>query len=83
MTADDATPAFGEFEDEEGDVVRWTDKGYTYAAIFVAGHWYLSGGQSYYGTARMTSEQLLKVLRRSHVRELEFAATWDTNRITD
>jgi hypothetical protein len=71
-----------------GDVIRWSDKGYTYAAVYVTGQghgydgmWYLSGGQLYYGTAKMSPEQLIKVLRRSHIDQVEFATAWSTARI--
>ena len=72
-----------EVELSTGDVVRWTDKGYTYAAVMVHGTWYLTGGQSYYGTHTMSPEQLVKVLHRSHISQVDYATAWTTLRITD
>jgi len=70
---------------DEGTVVRWkvaspyTGRIYTYAAIFAANSWYLTGGERYYGAERFNTDRFVQtVLGTSGVSAIEIATAWET-----
>lgn len=65
---------------EDGTVIRFTAGGiYTYAAIFVANAWWITGEVAYFGARKFTNEDFLKdVLGRSGVTDIQVATNWDT-----
>lgn len=61
-----------------GKVVRWRSRGrYTYAAIFADHHWFITGRGEWYDTNKLTPQQLLQVLQRDEVTDVELSNTWN------
>lgn len=65
---------------EDGTVIRFTSGGvYTYAAIFVANAWWITGEVAFFGGRKFTNELFMKdVLGRSGVTNIQLATDWDT-----
>lgn len=60
-----------------GDVVRWLVGGkYTYAALLVVGHWYVTGGAGVY-PARMTHQEFSDRLEYRDVTEIVVCQSWE------
>jgi hypothetical protein len=65
-----------------GDVIRWTasDK-YVYAAIKSPVGWFTTAAEyNRHVPQIVTYEELVKILSRSEVSDVQFAITWDTVR---
>ena len=66
-----------------GDVIRFvsvaTDKRrYTYACVYAGnGLWYFTGGQGFFGQG-VSTEALLRTLRRKAIEDVELATTWES-----
>lgn len=60
----------------EGTVVRWKSNIYTYAGVYAAGTWWITGTGRFYGKNCFTDEEFVdKVLAKAEI--VEIATTWD------
>lgn len=60
-------------------VIQWRGGGgnYTYAAMFVAGYWYLTGSTGFYGDERLTNQQFSERVLTT-ARDVKVATGWES-----
>lgn len=63
---------------DAGDVIRWTGGGrFAYCAIKCGNSlWSISGTGIWYGTEQKTYEQIVDILERSDVTDIEVSVEW-------
>lgn len=60
----------------EGTVVKWKSNIYTYAGVYAAGTWWITGTGRFYGKNYFTDEEFINnVLMKAD--SVEIATTWD------
>jgi hypothetical protein len=68
---------------EDGTVMRFKsyslamDREYTYAAIFIAGFWWLTGVSKFFGTNKFSHAEWIDLLTKGEVKDLEVAVVWE------
>lgn len=68
----------------DGTVIRFVSystvmgQTYTYAAVFAAGRWWLSGVSQFFGERKFTHSDFMRLLTtHPSIREVEVATDWD------
>lgn len=63
---------------EDDTVVRFRSKApngttYTYAAVYVVGHWWITGVANYFGGTKLTNERFLEIVSKGTITDVEVA----------
>lgn len=62
----------------EGTVIRWLSGGrYLYAVIKSNGRWWITGTAAFYGQQVLSYLELLEILSRAGVADIQVVAEWD------
>lgn len=68
---------------ETGTIVRFTsydnvtDRRFTYAAVYAAQFWWLTGEVNYYGSKKLNHIDFMLILAREDVNDVEVAVAFD------
>lgn len=64
---------------EAGDVVKWSDNGYNYAAMLAGnGYWYLTGVAGHYGDNRFKYSDFIEKVLANVNGEIKLATVWES-----